>query len=50
MRIIRVSKDSVSLWRENRKAREIKAAGYLTAITEERNKRFYINQNKGVTL
>lgn len=37
--------------REKRKEQQIKAEGYLKAITEDvLPKRFYINQNKGINL
>jgi hypothetical protein len=35
--------------REKRKEQQIKAEGYMRAL-EERPKRFYINQNRGVQL
>jgi len=50
MSIVRISREQVSLRRENRKAKDIKALGYLTAITEDKPKRFYVNQNRGIQL
>ena len=45
-----VRRESVGAQRENRKARDIRALGYLQAVTEGKPKRFYINSNRGISL
>lgn len=50
MSIVRISREQVSLRREIRKGRVIRALGYLQAVTEDKPRRYYINQNRGVQL
>ena len=50
VRTIRISRDSVSLQREKRKAKDIRALGYLQAVTEDKPRRYHINSNRGIQL